>query len=97
MNNMFKLQLKLTSSPIGTNLWLPSVSTSTAACFIGQTRNKFFFLGWYWTFNTGDGNLYISSLSPLNMFQVQTLLSVDALNNLCPFLDQLKIIIGYLG
>lgn len=88
-NNNVKLVMKHTSSSRGITLCVPSTSTITAACLIGHTRNLLRFLGWNWTFNIGEGNLYFWSHSPDKTSHIQTLLSVDALNNLCPFLDQL--------
>lgn len=69
---------------------MPWISTITAACLIGHTKNLVEFLGWNWTFKIGDGNLYFCSHSPDNTSHMQTLLSVEALKSLWPFLDQLK-------
>ena len=41
------------------------------------------------TLRMGEGSLYFCSHSPDKISQIHTLLSVDALTSLCPFLDQL--------
>lgn len=79
----------LTSSSMGRTWCPPLVSTKIAACFIGHTNNLSKLLGSNCTFSTGPGNLYFCSHSPDSIFQIQTVLSVEAEAILWPFLDQL--------
>lgn len=46
--------------------------------------------GLNWTLRMGEGNLNVRSQSPDTTSHTDTVLSVAALNNLCPFLFQLE-------
>lgn len=61
---------------------------------MGQTSNLSRLLGSNCTFNTAHGNLYFCSHSPERIFQIHTVLSVDADAILWPFLDQLMLQTG---
>lgn len=60
-----------------------------AACLSGHINSILSFLGLNWTLRIGEKNRHLWTHSDVSTSHTQTVLSVEALTNRCPFRDQL--------